>query len=60
MYCHPWVKSDADTVMLPLSAYAGQTPNTSVVLQHALARPANLVLNVGDLTYAGKTLARAY
>jgi hypothetical protein len=41
------------------AAHAGQTPNTSVVLQHALARPANLVMNVGDLTYAGKNGTRS-
>jgi hypothetical protein len=34
--------------------HAGQTPNISAVLQGALGRKANLVLNVGDLTYAGK------
>lgn len=31
----------------------GQTPNTSATLQHALVRSANLVMNIGDLTYAG-------
>lgn len=43
---------DAFPFAITVIADSGQTPNTSAVVQGALARNANLLLNVGDLVYA--------